>query len=71
MQNSKSNCSNIIFNRPDIDGIKGKSKKDGKGPPGSAAAGNGTSDSFNKFYNKELKVSEGKYWTILITTWLA
>jgi hypothetical protein len=32
-----------------------------EGKPASSGAGNApTSDSFNKYYNKELKVSEGK-----------
>jgi hypothetical protein len=48
-----------IFRRPpDIDGVKVNAKKGAKGKE-STTAGQGTSDSFNKFYNKELKVSEG------------
>jgi hypothetical protein len=52
------NKSSASSNIKDIDGIKGKGKKETKGGPGSSGPGNGTSDSFNKFYNKELKVSE-------------
>jgi hypothetical protein len=43
---------------PDIDGVKVTAKKGAKASQ-ALTAGQGTSDSFNKFYNKELKVSEG------------
>ena len=50
------------MNRNAIDGVK--SGGAGKGANGSNGAdangGGGNNDSFNKHYNKELKVSEGK-----------
>ena len=36
-----------------------------EGKPAASGAGPATSDSFNKYYNKELKVSEGKNWIML------
>lgn len=50
---------------PDIDGVKVNAKKGAKGKE-STTAGQGTSDSFNKFYNKELKVSEDEIPLVLM-----
>ena len=71
---SKLSIANINYfsASPDIDGVKvakgkaGMAKIEGK-PAAGGKEGPATSDSFNKFYNKELKVSEGKLLFLCLT----
>ena len=58
-----------MFDRNAIDGVKNAGgAKGAAGANGGAGQGAGNAnDSFNKHYNKELKVSEGRYPVVLAT----
>ena len=55
------NALNYHSCRNAIDGVKPAGGSKGNSVGGSAAKDASSSDSFNKHYNKELKVAEGKH----------
>ena len=55
------NALNYHSYRNAIDGVKPAGGSKGNSIGGSAAKDASSSDSFNKHYNKELKVAEGKH----------